>query len=178
MAFGIAGAGTLVYAGLVVASLSGGPLTPQQLLPFPELVNNIPVLAPTPEPAEPVATTTPVANHPGAAAKRLPGAAKPGATVTSAAPRPGVPSAGPTTTTAPPVVEATTSAPPGPVPTTTQPPRPSPGPTAGPTTGPPPQPSPTGTEGTALPAESPGASQSAIVPVGQRPSASGDVSPA
>ncbi|WP_238008203.1 hypothetical protein KZZ52_07025 [Dactylosporangium sp. AC04546] len=177
MAFGIAGAGTLVYGGLVAASLAGGPLKPQQLLPFPELVNNIPVLVPTPEPAEPGTNTTPPANHPGTAAKRLPGAAKPGAAGTTAPPavlpQPGVPSTVPTTAN-PPVAEATTSAPPAPVPTTTQPPRPSPEPT----TGPPPQPSPTQTEGTALPAETQGASPSAIVPVGGSPSASGDVSPA
>ncbi|MER7003995.1 hypothetical protein ABT297_13245 [Dactylosporangium sp. NPDC000555] len=125
VAFGVLGAATLVYGALVATSLAGGPLKPQQLLPFPDLVNNLPVLDPQPPVPQPGAKNTPVANRPlNSTAKKIvkgqpvpsaslpPGAAgvlgtpeaiattAPSADATSAAPEP-QPSADPTRTPRP-----------------------------------------------------------------------------
>ncbi|MEV6927125.1 hypothetical protein AB0M46_21845 [Dactylosporangium sp. NPDC051485] len=61
--FGVLGAATLVYGALVATSLAGGPLEPQQLLPFPDLVNNLPVLDPQQPVTQPGANGTPAANR-------------------------------------------------------------------------------------------------------------------
>src|SRR4051812_50192021 len=62
--FGVLGAATLVYGALVATSLAGGPLKPEQLLPFPELVNNLPVLDRQPPAAQPGSKNTPAAKRP------------------------------------------------------------------------------------------------------------------
>ncbi|UWP84038.1 hypothetical protein Dfulv_07225 [Dactylosporangium fulvum] len=151
----MAGAGALVYAALVATSLSGGPLKPQRLLPFPDLVNNIPDLAPTTAPSGPATGNTPQEkNRATGTAKRIVGA-RPSAAPTLPGPPAG---GGPVTTTAAPSAEVT-SAPPSAEPTKTQPPRPSAEPTTGPTL---PRPTGSATEGTALPAETPAAPRTVV----------------
>jgi hypothetical protein len=127
--FSMLGAATLVYGALVATSLVGGPLEPQQLLPFPDLVNNLPVLDPQPTAPKPGAKNTPGENRPVVSSARKINSAGP-----SAAP---VASGEPTATTAP-AVEATSAAPTPsadptksptatPRPSTTQPATPTPG---------------------------------------------------
>ncbi|GAA2348144.1 hypothetical protein GCM10010170_036430 [Dactylosporangium salmoneum] len=69
--FGVLGAATLVYGALVATSLAGGPLEPQQLLPFPDLVNNLPVLDPQQPVTQPGAKGTPAAKSPVTQAKKI-----------------------------------------------------------------------------------------------------------
>ncbi|GAA4248103.1 hypothetical protein GCM10022255_026740 [Dactylosporangium darangshiense] len=89
------GAATLVYGALVATSLVGGPLKPQQLLPFPDLVNNLPMVDPQPTAAKPGAKNIPGENRPvGSGAKKI-NTATPTATSTTA-PAVGPTSAAPT----------------------------------------------------------------------------------
>jgi hypothetical protein len=70
--FSVLGAATLVYGALVAASLVGGPLKPQQLLPFPDLVDNLPLIEPQPTGAKPGAKNSPGENRPvGSGAKKI-----------------------------------------------------------------------------------------------------------
>jgi hypothetical protein len=60
--YGIGGL-SLTYAGMVAMSLAGGPLNPETLLPFPDLLINRPAaVEATPEPAQPAPTGS---NRPG-----------------------------------------------------------------------------------------------------------------
>jgi hypothetical protein len=172
--FGVLGAATLVYGALVATSLAGGPLKPQQLLPFPELVNNLPVDNHEPA-ARPGAKNTPNAKTPVVITAKKIHVSSPAnngpAPVPSGAvpvPAPVVPGPGTTTTTAPPA-EAT-GAPATPAPTATA--QPTPTVTTDPTPVPTPTPTPHISEaGTALPEE--GAETSAAahapgtVPIGE-----------
>jgi hypothetical protein len=172
--FGALGAVTLVYGALVAMSLIGGPLKPQQLLPFPELVNNLPMLEPQTPATKPGAKNTPAVNKPAVtSAKRLTNAG-PAQSGAAAAPSatgdvPGAPA--PTTATTPPV-EGTGAAPtaqpsPSADPTRSAQPDPTGGP-AGPPTSTPVGPGPEGTKETQVPAQpTVAASQSATtIPIG------------
>ncbi|MGI5244811.1 hypothetical protein [Dactylosporangium sp. CA-139066] len=170
--FGMLGAATLVYGALVATSLAGGPLKPQQLLPFPDLANNLPVLDPQPTP-KPGAKNTPTANRPaGSGAKKINnGATSPSASASSV----------PVATTTP-AAEASSAAP-HPSTSASKPPetpQPSAQPSGSATPGPTKSPGNTeGTTGTALPGPSASATPSRLagtVPVGDtsvtRPGAS------
>ncbi|MER7282556.1 hypothetical protein ABT369_49800 [Dactylosporangium sp. NPDC000244] len=172
------GAATLVYGALVAASLAGGPLKPQQLVPFPDLVNNLPVLDEGQPVAQPGAKNTPtVKKSPLSTAKKINPTGQPaqgGPLPVPSGTVPGGPGPG-TTTTTPPPAEATDAPP------TTQPssgpttqPTPTPTKTKEPTTDPTTaQPTPRTSEaGTALPGEIPtiGATptrSAGTVPVGE-----------
>jgi len=174
IAFGVLGAATLVYGALVATSLAGGPLKPQQLLPFPELVNNLPVDNQEPA-AQPGTKNTPNAKAPVViTAKKIhvssPANNGPVPVPSGAAPAPVVPGPGTTTTTAPPA-EAT-GAPATPALTATAQPTPTGTPGATPVPTPTPTPAPhTSEAGTALPEESAETSAAAhtpgTVPIGE-----------
>jgi hypothetical protein len=151
--FGVLGAATLVYGALVATSLAGGPLKPQQLLPFPELVNNLPV-DDRPPAAQPGGKNTPNAKAPVVITAKKIHTSSPAnngpVPAPTGAPAPVVPGPGTTTTTAPPA-EAT-DAPATPTPTATA--QATPTPTTGSTPAPTPTPTPTphiSEAGTALP---------------------------
>jgi hypothetical protein len=153
--FSVLGAATLVYGALVATSLAGGPLKPQQLVPFPDLVNNLPVLDQQQPAAQPGAKNTPAAKSTAGTAKKITTTGKPAQSgvvpvPSASAPAPGGP--GPDTTTTPPV-EAT-DAPPTTQPSATPTTRPTPTPTrtAEPTSTPTPTPTSEGTA-TAMPME-------------------------
>ncbi|MFG2036719.1 hypothetical protein [Dactylosporangium sp. NPDC048998] len=150
--FGLLGAATLVYGALVATSLAGGPLKPQQLLPFPDLANNLPVLEPQPPASKPGAKNTPVANRPPSSTAKKIADGKP---VPSASARPGgagVPGTPEATATTAPSAVPTSSAPePQPSADPTRTPQPSARPSASASPTPPHTGQTEGTAGTARP---------------------------
>ncbi|WP_432986569.1 hypothetical protein [Dactylosporangium sp. CA-233914] len=181
--FGVLGAATLIYGALVATSLAGGPLKPQQLVPFPELVNNLPVLDQQQPTSQPGAKSTPGARQPVVStAKKINNRPSPGGAQPVPSGAPTTPGPGATTTTAPPAEStdappqpsATPSNHPSPTPTRTGQPDPTVSATATPRTS---------EAGTALPGATPTARTThtqGTVPVGEtstaRPSATPMVS--
>jgi hypothetical protein len=166
--FGALGAATLVYGALVATSLAGGPLKPQQLLPFPELVNNLPVLDQGQPATQPGAKSTAAAKQAAVAtAKKINPSNRPAQSGPIAVPTGSAAATPGATATATPPAEAT-DAPPTIQPSTRPSASPTPTKSAEPTKGPTGTPTPTATEGTAtaLPVETGGSGQTpGTVPV-------------